>query len=583
MASDANLVILRKEWFHFENTDRKHLHLWSSHMEILTREILKNKNFDDATTQKLKAKHECFKTEFEVKKEALDGMIAHFNNMISILTGSSYDFTPNRGEGVSSYDFTPNRGEEVSLSLPTIEFVLSGARERRTAWQEKKFYLNYIELIQKSKAKQESKERLERLILKDLEMRNVEAAMERQAGLFNSSPSPYGDGNFVHPWRRAKHFDKTINEMKGKSKTSPFDLDVSQNNDQEIKTEQMTIPCEECDVKIEDQSKLRLHEESVHVEMQCTPCGNSFNNICQLKEHVEIIHESCNTCMIKEELEDEKTKVDDEQPEDAIEDIEAKKPEDENENIISGFEFDTDYMNNTKDFVNLLDAIREIKEEFKAKEQAPNVEQAAPAVERDAKGNKETFAMKRRRNWRKRKKQRKKIKQWTDFEDEKTKLMSIPCDECEFDAENISNLNAHIEKMHDKKTLSQTDPDGMIKNLKYGQCELGESSSDMLKECKDSRQRYCKCNECKYCEANFTTSGELAGHFGHKHTHENPHKCPECDYMSVELSKLKKHMRCHSGEKPYQCECDICHSEFTQSNSLKEHNTIHTGDEPAYQ
>ena len=289
-----------------------------------------------------------------------------------------------------------------------------------------------------------------------------------------------------------------------------------------------------------------------------------------------------NTCMIKEELEDEKTKVDDKQPEDAIEDIEAKEAEDENENIISVFGFDTDYMDNTKD-VNLLDAIREIKEESKAEEQAPDVEKASPAVERDAKGNKETFAMKRRRNWRKRKKQRKKIKQWTDFEDEKTKRMSIPCDECEFDAENISNLNAHIEKMHDKKTLSQTDPDGMIKNLKYGQCELGESSSDMLKECKDSRQRYCKCNECKYCEANFTTSGELAGHFGHKHTHENPHKCPECDYMSVELSKLKKHMRCHSGEKPYQCECDICHSEFTKSNSLKEHKTIHTGDEPAYQ
>ena len=201
-----------------------------------------------------------------------------------------------------------------------------------------------------------------------------------------------------------------------------------------------------------------------------------------------------------------------------------------------------------------------------------------------AENYKERFRRLENRRRKFRKKQGKKSKQWTDhLEDEKTKQMLIPCNECEFDAENMSNINAHMEKTHGKKLLPQSDSDGIIKNLNYGQCELGESSSDMLKECKDSRQRYCKCNECKYCEANFTTSGELAGHFGHKHTHENPHKCPECDYMSVELSKLKKHMRCHSGEKPYQCECDICHSEFTQSNSLKEHKTIHTGDEPAYQ
>lgn len=41
-------------------------------------------------------------------------------------------------------------------------------------------------------------------------------------------------------------------------------------------------------------------------------------------------------------------------------------------------------------------------------------------------------------------------------------------------------------------------------------------------------------------------------HVRYRHTHEKPHKCNECDYASVELSKLKRHIRCHTGERPYQ-------------------------------
>ncbi|XP_072930939.1 uncharacterized protein [Epargyreus clarus] len=114
---------------------------------------------------------------------------------------------------------------------------------------------------------------------------------------------------------------------------------------------------------------------------------------------------------------------------------------------------------------------------------------------------------------------------------------------------------------------------------------------------------------CKYCNIPFTTSGELVRHVRYKHTHEKPHKCSECDYASVELSKLRRHVRCHTGERPYQCQhctyaspdtfklkrhlrthtgekpykCDHCNMCFTQSNSLKAHKLIHNvAEKPVY-
>ncbi|XP_045510311.1 transcriptional repressor CTCFL-like isoform X2 [Colias croceus] len=106
---------------------------------------------------------------------------------------------------------------------------------------------------------------------------------------------------------------------------------------------------------------------------------------------------------------------------------------------------------------------------------------------------------------------------------------------------------------------------------------------------------------CKYCSSPFTTSGELVRHVRYRHTHEKPHRCTECDYASVELSKLRRHVRCHTGERPYQCpnctyaspdtfklkrhlrthtgekpyKCEHCNMCFTQSNSLKAHKLIH--------
>lgn len=55
-----------------------------------------------------------------------------------------------------------------------------------------------------------------------------------------------------------------------------------------------------------------------------------------------------------------------------------------------------------------------------------------------------------------------------------------------------------------------------------------------------------------YLYSSIYITGELVRHVRYKHTHEKPHKCTICDYASVELSKMRNHMRCHTGERPYQ-------------------------------
>ena len=64
------------------------------------------------------------------------------------------------------------------------------------------------------------------------------------------------------------------------------------------------------------------------------------------------------------------------------------------------------------------------------------------------------------------------------------------------------------------------------------------------------------------------------------HTGERPYQCPHCTYASPDTYKLKRHLRIHTGEKPY--ECDVCHARFTQSNSLKAHRLIHSGNKPVF-